>query len=968
MNIQTLDGSWKIARDEYNQGVRLNWNLSAPSEASDAPVPGIIQEVFPFYDGVAWYYLRFDPQIEQSPGRSILLCFQAVDYFAEVWLNGIVLGSHEDGEESFSFDVTEHLQPRDNLLAIRVICPCETAIDGFVLSEVPHRNKSNLDICPGKSQNAGGIIGSVTLESVPPIRMSDVYVRPDFASGQVCVQIETQSTLSDSAAVTVLADIFENIGGKHLLTLEERALAAPGKGCIQLNFTVSDRREWSFKDPFLYVLNLSIIFKAQSHERSIRFGFREFRVENGFFMLNGKRIWLKCAHTGNCFPIGSLIPHDPDLLYRDLVFAKAMGFNAVRFISSLPLPVQLDYCDELGLMVYEEPFAAWLLAEGPHMAQRYDRSALNMVRRDRNHPCVTIFGLLNETCKTSVYEHAKAFLPKLRALDETRLVLLSSGRFDGETSVGSLSNPNSSRWEFEWGNESPENALVTTFDDFTEYPGPYREQMGDIHVYPQVPQSLRDTLFLRTVGHNSKPTFVSEYGIGSQPNFIQEYRKFEEAGRTDTEDAAMYRSMLDGLEADWQRYALSDSYLFPEDFLLESIRENARQRQQTFDCLRANPMVCGFNLTGLLDHATCGEGLWTLWREFKPGLADAVREGFSPLRWAVFAQRCVYSAVPVHVEAVLCNEDVLAPGSYRACMRIMGENGVVWEKETIAELPEKGYGNLPPLAVPVFDEWITFDAPGDYTIGVTLLEGGAALGGRAHISAIEAPQRRTEGALLAYSIGLEAHTEQWLGEQGVALMSTYRAKFCAPILVGREVQPNQWRTIYELVAAGCNAIFLRPEAFASPESPTAFLLLDNPGNCLYYRGWLYHLDNIRKAHPLFAGLGKPGFVPSEYYGPVYPKYMFEGIQKPDLALCVALGGGQMRANGYASGVTLGEFQFGRGKIVLNGFEIEQNLEEHPAADVLLANLLACYNCKGSLIPPSDDLLKKLEHLPEKDKP
>ena len=961
MNIQALDGQWKIVRDEENHGARLDWQLSIPPEAADAPVPGIIQEVFPFYDGVAWYYTRFNPRVESS-GR-VLLRFGSVDYFAEVWLNGAPLGKHEDGEEPFVFDVTDFIAwNRENLLAVRVICPCETAIDGFVLNETPHCNKFNLNYTPGNKQNAGGIIGSVTLESVPRAYMTDVYVRPDYTTGEVRVEIETMNAGS-AACATFAASVFENAGGAHVATIRKGVQMSPGKGRMRLDFSLPERRNWSFEEPFLYVLRVSIGDAKQAHEKSVRFGFRELRVQNGFFMLNGKRIWLKCSHTGNCFPIGSLVPRNPDLLYRDLVFAKAMGFNAVRFISSLPLPVQLDYCDELGLMVYEEPYAAWLLAEGPHMAQRYDRSALNMVRRDRNHACVTIFGLLNETCKTSVYEHAKGFLPRLRALDDTRLVLLSSGRFDGETSVGSLSNSGSDRWEFEWGKENPDSDRVGVFGDNTDFPGPYMEQMGDIHVYPQVPQSARDTMFLRTVGQNSKPIFVSEYGIGSQPNFIQEYRKFEEAGRTDTEDASIYRSMLEHLEADWARYALGDCFCFPEDFLIESIRANARQRQQTFDCLRANPMVCGFNVTGLLDHASCGEGFWTLWREFKPGLADAVREGFAPLRWAIFANRCAYSQTPVHIEAILSNEDVLAPGRYRAMLRIRGKSGIVWERALDAVLPKSGYGGLPPLAVPVFDEWISFDEPGDYEIGVSLLEGGAALGGRAKISVLAAPKRIGEGPLVAYSVGLNPYTEQWLSDRGVMLTSTYRAKFCAPILIGREVQPGEWRTIYELVAAGCSAIFLRPEVFASREHFAAVLPLDNPGNCLYYRGWLYHLDNVFKAHPVFAGLGTPGLLESEYFGPVYPKYMFEGIQAPELALCVALGGGQMRPSGYASGLTLGEFRFGRGKIILSCFEIEQNLGAHPTADLLLANLLTAYHCKGALDAPDPAVLSRLDSLP-----
>jgi len=54
-------------------------------------------------------------------------------------------------------------------------------------------------------------------------------------------------------------------------------------------------------------------------------------------------------------------------------------------------PYQLDLCDEIGLFVYEESLAAWVLADSPKMKERYDRATREMVLRDRNHPSVVIF-------------------------------------------------------------------------------------------------------------------------------------------------------------------------------------------------------------------------------------------------------------------------------------------------------------------------------------------------------------------------------------------------------------------------------------------------------------------------------------------------------------------------------------------------------------------------------------------------
>ena len=144
-------------------------------------------------------------------------------------------------------------------------------------------------------------------------------------------------------------------------------------------------------------------------------------VQKGYFRLNGKRVFLKSSHTGNHCPIGQTIAPDcaPDLLRKDLLYMKSCGFNAVRFIAGIAHPYQLDLCDEIGLMVYEENLAAWCLGDSPKMAERYDLSLREMALRDRNHPSVVIFGLLNETNDGPVFRHAVAALPLLlRRIEE----------------------------------------------------------------------------------------------------------------------------------------------------------------------------------------------------------------------------------------------------------------------------------------------------------------------------------------------------------------------------------------------------------------------------------------------------------------------------------------------------------------------------------------------------------------------
>ena len=218
----------------------------------------------------------------------------------------------------------------------------------------------------------------------------------------------------------------------------------PGDSEHAFTLAVAQPHLWNLDDPFLYRVTAVVTADAiGSHQQDVRCGFRELRIIDGYFHLNGKRIFLKSTHTGNGMPIGQQAPVLPDLVRRDLIYAKAAGFNTVRFIAGVAYPEQLDFCDEIGLLVWESTYAGWCLADSPAMAERFDRSTSAMIRRDRNHPSVAIWELLNETNDGPVFRHAVGFLPALRNLDPTRLVLLSSGRWDGDWTIGSASNPGS---------------------------------------------------------------------------------------------------------------------------------------------------------------------------------------------------------------------------------------------------------------------------------------------------------------------------------------------------------------------------------------------------------------------------------------------------------------------------------------------------------------------------------------------
>jgi beta-galactosidase/beta-glucuronidase len=105
--MQTLNGIWKLATDPHSTGRTENRFDAIRTEAQPVPVQCVIQQVFPGYHGVAWYWHTFELAEAGTPEERVLLRFGAVGYLAEVWLNGQLAGSYEAGETPFELDVSE---------------------------------------------------------------------------------------------------------------------------------------------------------------------------------------------------------------------------------------------------------------------------------------------------------------------------------------------------------------------------------------------------------------------------------------------------------------------------------------------------------------------------------------------------------------------------------------------------------------------------------------------------------------------------------------------------------------------------------------------------------------------------------------------------------------------------------------------------------------------------------------------
>ena len=950
---------WRLAPDPGDVGVTAGWFRAVPVDAVPAPVPGVIQQVFPEALGIGWYWSSVD-LIPVPEDHRLVLRFGAVDYIAQVWVDGIPVGEHEGVDTPFDVDITALAGRGPVAIAVRVVHGTETGIGGLLLAETPHRNKRSVNYHPGWLHNVGGLLGPVACLVVPAVRVIDLVGRPAIDTGVVAVEVAVQH----DGQRTVSGRLEVAIGPDRAGTVEDRLVAdlewSPGTNERSLTLVIPTPSRWDIDDPFLYRVTARLTASTGAgeplvHERAVRVGFRDFGVVNGFFQLNGRRIYVRSSHTGNHFPISQAVPPTPDLLRRDLINAKASGFNMIRFYSGLALPEQLAACDELGLLVYEEPMVAWLLRDSPAMTRRFDDAIAAMVRRDRNHPSVVVWGLLTEGPDGPVFRHAMTVLPWLRKLDPTRLVILNSGRMDAKPAIGSVSNPGGTTWEHTWGCEAPDapgrdlppdpvtgwmtNAAWINGD--LSLAGAI-DGNGDTHTYPIVPHTDTAIDFLRTLGHGTKPHMLSEYGIGSLMNVIGETRRYEQFGaREDLLDAALIRSMADRFEADLERYGLADLYPFPEDVLLEAQRAHGRYRALGFDIVRSNPNIPGFNVTGLLDHALTGEGFWTFWRQWKPGIVDVLTDGWAPLRWCLFSRpRHVHAGRDLRLEAVLANDDALPPGTYDARFRLSGPAGLAWQATASIVVPPGPDG---PLALAALD--VVIPAPtsaGSYTYGAELARGGRPAGGRLRIE-VSAPVTLDGAGITVASYGLDPTVDAWLVGHGVRVMP-FDASGTDPRMVlvgdpGPDADPRDHARIRDIVVGGGVAIYLTPDGLQRGDDSLGWLPDLSEARCERFYDWVYHREWVGGRHPMMEGLQGSGVLDWDAWGPLLSTRMFTGLPADTDVAAAAFAVGYSAPGGYASGVVAGSLEVGAGRIALNAFDILPNLDRHPVADRLLVNLI-----------------------------
>jgi hypothetical protein len=947
--VLPLDGvDWRLAIDPGNEGREQKWYESPLRDTKLVKVPGVIQEAFPDYHGVAWYWRDFQVPVSFHPGGRYLLRFHLVDYLAEVWVNGTRIGSHEVGQEPFVLDATNLVKAGQQArLAVRVLSPTKEPIDGIALHKVAEGRRDY----PEPRDNAyatGGIAGSVELLIAPVVRVEDIHVLPDWKTGHIRVRVKLRNADSSAISARVQITVASSTTGEPAVTQVQEQMLAPGDQTLEAILRVENHRLWELNNPFLYrvTARLQATHTNSVDERSTRCGFRDFRFEDGYFRLNGRRIRLHGPlYTILQYPIAQIIPHDEELLRADVLNTKAMGFNIVRITCGPSLPRQLDIFDEVGLLAFEEHYGARFVEESPTMQVRWDQSLAAVVRRDRNHPSIVMWGMLNEVSDGSLFRHAVDSLELLRDLDEDRVVMLNSGRFDRAFNIGSFSNPGTRTWQ---------------------------QGLRDVHAYPLFPHTAEIIRGIRSPGlkempgiqpgtSDVEPLFLTEYGVCGGQDYPRFLRNFERLGEDSAPDARLFREKLDRFLPDWEKWRMEECWARPEDYFAESQRNQAKLALNDFNVWLSNPALVGdLTSTQITDAWFHGCGITNYFRELKPGMGDAYNDMAARTRWCLFVEPVnVYRGAKVRLEAVLVNQDdVLKPGRYPARLQAVGPNmKLVFDRTVNVEIADSTRKPEPPFVQPVLTEEITLDGPGGkYRFLATFQRGIPASGGQVEFYAADpAEMPAVPGEVLVW--GDDPDLLNWLSRQGISARA-----FDASRQAGREVivatgippdqdLPQAFAELARHVARGSTVIFLTYSTLVdrgAPEKTTPawdrmplvplrwapFPLAAKP-SIGDVPTWYFRADHWAKTHSIFDGLPCGGILDYTFYREILSARVFAGLQPPIEAVSGALD----TSEGYHSELLVSVHNLGEGRFFLNSLKIRENLGQVPVAERLLRNML-----------------------------
>ncbi|MET8849799.1 glycoside hydrolase family 2 TIM barrel-domain containing protein [Amycolatopsis sp. NPDC004625] len=465
---QSLDGDWKFRHADRPDARDPDFHREDVDDSSWAtiPVPSNWQlhgYDFPIYVNITypWWGANGQNENAQPPfaptkfnpvgqyrrtfqvpaawsGRRTFLHFAGVKSAFYVWVNGTLLGYREDSRTPAEFDVTDHLRPGTNQVAVEV-----------------HRFPDGDWLEDQDMIRLAGIFRSVHLFSTPVVHLRDFRLDPKLRDGYANADLAVTASVrnygvADNRTYTVETQLYD-ADRRPVWPQPLRQQAGLGSAPAGQDVTVHGAQGvrapklWSAEQPNLYTAVLVLRDPAGNplETLSARVGFREFALTGGLMRINGQPVSLRGTNRHEEHPVrgGALTRAD---LVEDIRLIKRLNINAVRTSHYPNDPAWYELADEYGLYLVDE---ANLETHGvrdrfpgsnPEWTDAVLARAKAMVHRDKNHPSVVIWSLGNEAGSGSNFS---AMYDWIRSYDTTRVIQYEGDDRPGVSDIRSQMYP-----------------------------------------------------------------------------------------------------------------------------------------------------------------------------------------------------------------------------------------------------------------------------------------------------------------------------------------------------------------------------------------------------------------------------------------------------------------------------------------------------------------------------------------------
>jgi len=394
------DWKFKIHTTDNNSDFHLpktdvkNWeSIHLPHSAKIEPLLVNNQ-----WQGICWYRKDF-PVSNEYENKKMFLEFEGAMNFSEFWINGKKITSHQGGYLPVVIDITDHVTiGSTNTIAVRLdntdnlvtgpkpLKRLDFNMYGGLYRKVNFTTKNNVYISNPTLANkvaGGGIF--ITYPKVSK-SVSDVHIKTHVVNeseGNQKVQLVNEVYFKEQLIKT--KTINKTIKKGHDITLEN-------------DLTIQKPNLWSPKNPNLYVLKTSLLVDNKVVDnQSTKFGIRSFTFKKNQLYINGEKTFLRGVNRHQEYPfIGYALSDNAQ--YRDAKKIKESGFDYIRLSHYPHSPAFMDACDELGIVVIDAIMGWQYYGDNDAFRNYCYQSAKNLIRRDRNHPCVLAWETsLNET-------------------------------------------------------------------------------------------------------------------------------------------------------------------------------------------------------------------------------------------------------------------------------------------------------------------------------------------------------------------------------------------------------------------------------------------------------------------------------------------------------------------------------------------------------------------------------------------